>query len=245
MALLVTCLVDLFRPAVGFAAVKLLEDAGYIVEVPEQGCCGQPNYNNGDQQGARKMARGIIETFFGYDYVVVPSGSCAGMLKIHYPALFEPGSKDWQQAEDLAQRTYELTSFLYDVAGVTEVKAQLSATAAYHDGCAGLREMRVRDQPRALLASVSGLEIAELSEPEVCCGFGGTFCVKYPDVSDRITEKKTADICNTGADYLLAGDLGCLLTIGGKLHRDGSTITACHVAEVLAGMAEADSDADD
>lgn len=245
VALLVTCLVDLFRPAVGFAAVKLLEDAGYKVEVPEQGCCGQPNYNNGDRQGARAMARGTIDRFSGYDYVVVPSGSCAGMLRIHYPALFEPGSKDQQQAEDLARRTYELTSFLYDIAGVTEVQAQLSATATYHDGCAGLREMRVRDQPRALLASVGGLEIAELSEPEVCCGFGGTFCVKYPDVSDRITEKKIADIRNTGADYLLAGDLGCLLTIGGKLHRDGSTITACHVAEVLAGMAEADSDAND
>lgn len=244
VALLVTCLVDLFRPAVGFAAVKLLEEAGYKVDVPEQGCCGQPNYNNGDRSGARAMALRTIERFQSYDYVVIPSGSCAGMLGIHYPALFEPGSKDQQRAEDLARRTHELTSFLYDIAGVTEVQAQLSATATYHDGCAGLRELRVCDQPRALLGSVGGLELAELSDPEVCCGFGGTFCVKYPDVSDRITEKKIADIRNSGADYVLAGDLGCLLTIGGKLHRDGSPITACHVAEVLAGMTEADSDAD-
>ena len=245
IALLVTCLVDLFRPAVGFAAIKLLEQAGYTVKVPEQSCCGQPNYNNGDRAGARAMALQLIDRFHAYDYVVVPSGSCAGMLRIHYPALFETGTRDRQQADDLAERTYELTGFLYDVAGITQVQAQLPAKATYHDGCAGLREMRVRDQPRALLATVGGLELAELNEPEVCCGFGGTFCVKYPDISGRITEKKIADIRSTGADYVLAGDLGCLLTIGGKLHRDGSAITACHVAEVLAGMVGAETDAND
>ena len=245
VALLVTCLVDLFRPAVGFAAVTLLENAGYKVEVPEQSCCGQPNYNNGDRAGARAMALQLIDIFQAYDYVVVPSGSCAGMLRIHYPALFEPGSKSREQAEDLADRTHELTSFLHDIAGVTEVQAQLFAKVTYHDGCAGLREMRVRDQPRALLATVGGLELAALNEPEVCCGFGGTFCVKYPDISERIVEKKIADIRSTGADYVLAGDLGCLLTIGGKLHRDGSTIVAYHVAEVLAGLAGVETDADD
>ncbi len=245
VALLVTCLVDLFRPAVGFAAVKLLEEAGYNVEVPEQSCCGQPNYNNGDRAGARAMALQLVDIFQPYDYVVVPSGSCAGMLRVHYPALFKPGSKSRERADDLAGRTHELTSFLHGIAGVTEVQAQLFAKVTYHDGCAGLREMRVRDQPRALLATVDGLELAELNEPDVCCGFGGTFCVKYPDISERIIEKKIADIRSTGADYVLAGDLGCLLTIGGKLHRDGSTIVACHVAEVLAGMASAKADADD
>src|SRR5712691_8262006 len=152
--LFVTCLVDLLRPSVGFAAVKLLEDAGCIVEVPLQSCCGQPAFNSGDRKTAREIAEAAIEAFAPYDYVVAPSGSCAGMLKTHYPELFR-GDPNWQpRADAFAEKTYELVSFLVDVCGVSRVAARLDATATYHDSCSGLRELGVHDQPRRLLATV-------------------------------------------------------------------------------------------
>jgi len=236
VALFVTCLVDLYRPAVGFAAVKLLEDAGCTVEVPAaQTCCGQPAYNSGAKTITKDIARRVIETFRPYDYVVVPSGSCAGMIKAHYPELFadEP---DWlAQARALAARTHELVSFLHDVLGVRRVDVRWQGTITYHDSCSGLRELGVREQPRALLRSVDGLNIAELPYAEVCCGFGGTFCVKYPEISDRMVADKIANVVETGAGLLLAGDLGCLLNMAGKLKRQGSAIEVRHVAELLAG----------
>src|SRR5262249_24065809 len=180
--------------------------------------------------------RQVIAAFAPYDYVVAPSGSCAGMIKAHYPELFN-GDPNWQpRADALAEKTYELTSFLVDVCGVAAVAAQLEATATYHDSCSGLRELGVRDQPRRLLASVQGLQLTEMRDANVCCGFGGTFCVKYPDISDAIVGKKAAAISATGADLLLAGDLGCLMNMAGKLQRDGANVRARHVAEVLAGM---------
>lgn len=236
VALFVTCLVDLFRPAVGFAAVKLLEDAGCRVEVPRgQTCCGQPAYNQGDRADTVEIARRTIEAFVGYDYVVAPSGSCAGMLKRHYVELFqdEPGMA--AQAKDLADRTYELIGFLTDVLGVEAVATELSARATYHDSCSSLRELGIKDQPRRLLASVVGLELTELPGAEVCCGFGGTFCVKYPDISTKMVSDKAAEIQATGADLVLAGDLGCLMNIAGRLKRLGAEVEARHVAEVLAG----------
>jgi L-lactate dehydrogenase complex protein LldE len=239
VALLVTCLVDLFRPSVGFAAVKLLEDAGCAVEVPRaQTCCGQPAYNSGDKEDAKAIARQVIAAFAGYDYVVAPSGSCAGMVKAHYPEMFadDPAMRD--QAAELAARTYELVSFLVDVRGVGTVAAACAQTATYHDSCSGLRELGVKAQPRALLASVAGLTFAELPGAEICCGFGGTFAVKYPDISDKMARDKIADIEATGAQCVLAGDLGCLLQIAGKLSRAGSRVEARHVAEVLADMAD-------
>lgn len=245
IALFVTCLVDLFRPQVGFSAIRLLKQAGYSVDVPAQGCCGQPNFNSGDRAGAAEMATGVIKQFSGYDFVVAPSGSCAAMIRCHYPALFVSGTKTHTAARALAEKTYELTGFLYDVAGMRSVDQprvdeprvdeQWRASITYHDGCSGLREMGIRQQPRELLNSVSGLTVTELSEPEACCGFGGLFCVKYPEVSERIVDVKIRDIEATGADYLVAGELGCLLQIEGKLHRDGSPVRAVHVAEVLAG----------
>jgi len=236
VALFVTCLVDLFRPAVGFAAVKLLEDAGCRVEVPRgQTCCGQPAYNQGDRADTIAIARRTIAALAGYDYVVVPSGSCAGMLKKHYPELFEPGSADAERAAELAQRTFELTAFLVDVLGVDSVTAELPARATYHDSCSSLRELGVHRQPRRLLASVAGLELAELAEAEVCCGFGGTFCVKYPEISTKMVDDKLRAIESTGAALVLAADLGCLMNIAGRLKRQGSAIEARHVAEVLAG----------
>jgi L-lactate dehydrogenase complex protein LldE len=239
VALLVTCLVDLFRPSVGFAAVALLERAGCTVEVPRaQTCCAQPAYNSGDREDAKRIARHVIAAFAGYDYVVAPSGSCAGMVRVHYPELFADEPVTRAQAEALAARTYELVSFLVDVRGMTEVAASWDGSATYHDGCSGLRELGVKAQPRRLLASVDGLRLAELPGAEVCCGFGGTFCVKYPEISNKMVTDKAADIAATGARAVLAGDLGSLLNIAGKLSRLGIPVEARHVAEVLAGMTD-------
>jgi L-lactate dehydrogenase complex protein LldE len=239
VALFVTCLVDLHRPTVGFAAIRLLEQAGCQVEVPRaQTCCGQPAYNSGDRATTRDLARGILDAFRGYDYVVVPSGSCGGMLRVHMPHLFDDDPNLRDRATALAGRTYELVSFLTDVLGVERVPAGYRGTATYHDSCAGLRELNIRDQPRRLLRSVEGLALQEMTEPEVCCGFGGTFCVKYPAISTRLVADKVRDIAATGADTLLAGDMGCLLNMAGRLSREGSAVKVRHVAEVLAGMAE-------
>lgn len=239
VALFVTCLVDLFRPSVGFAAVKLLEDAGCTVEVPPlQVCCGQPAYNSGDRATTRAIAAQVIDAFAGYDAVVAPSGSCAGMLSHHYPGLFDddPGFK--ARAEDLASRSYELMAFLVDVLGITRVTARYDGIVTYHDSCSGLRELGVKDQPRRLLATVGGLGLREMTSPEVCCGFGGTFCVKYPEISNAMVSEKSADIAATGADTLLAGDLGCLMNMAGKLQRQGSAVRVRHIAEVLAGQGD-------
>ena len=240
VGLFVTCLVDLFRPTVGFATVALLERAGCRVEVPRaQTCCGQPAYNSGDRKTTAAIARQVIAAFDGYDYVVAPSGSCAGMLRVHYPSLFED-DPDWApRAHHFAQRTHELTSFLVDILGVQAVAgARHEGTVTYHDACSGLREMQVKSQPRRLLGSVAGLTLTELSDTETCCGFGGTFCVKYPEISDRMVTQKAEMVGNTGAETLLAGDLGCLMNLSGKLHRLGKPVAARHVAEVLAGMTD-------
>lgn len=241
VALFVTCLVDTWRPSVGFAAIKLLEDAGCTVEVPmAQTCCGQPAYNSGDRANAQEIARQVIAAFRGFDYVVAPSGSCAAMISHHYPALFEetdPAALG--EARELAGRTHELTAFLHDVLGVKSIAGRLSATVAYHDSCSGLRELGLRAQPRALLSGIAGLTVKELAEPDVCCGFGGTFCVKYPEISTRMVSNKVADITATGATTLLAGDMGCLMNMAGRLSREGSAINVRHVAEVLAGMTSA------
>ena len=239
VALLVTCLVDLFRPSVGFAAVKLLEEAGCIIEVPRaQTCCGQPAYNSGDRADAKAIARQVIAAFAGYDYVVAPSGSCAGMVKVHYPELFADEPATLAKAQELAARTHELVSFLVDVRDMETVAARWERRATYHDACSGLRELGVKQQPRRLLASVAGLQLTELSDAEVCCGFGGTFCIKYPEISDKMVSDKATDIAATGVEAVLAGDLGCLLNMAGKLYRQGRHVEVRHVAEVLAGMTD-------
>ena len=239
VGLFVTCLVDLYRPSVGFAALKLLEQAGCDVEVPRaQTCCGQPAYNSGDRATARDIAMGILDTFGGFDYVVVPSGSCGGMLREHIPHLFEDDPNLRERAAALGARTHELVSFLADVREMRGVAASYSGTVTYHDSCSGLRELGVKAQPRALLGTVAGLSLVEMAEPEVCCGFGGTFCVKYPAISVRMVSDKTRDIVATGADTLLAGDMGCLLNMAGRLQREGSAVKVRHVAEVLAGVTE-------
>jgi L-lactate dehydrogenase complex protein LldE len=240
VGLFATCLVDLMRPVVGFAAVKLLEDAGCRVEVPvAQTCCGQPAYNSGDTADTLDIARHVITIFEGYDYVVAPSGSCAGMIKDHYPEAFADDPVWRPRAEALAAKTYELMSFLTDVRGVTATGAAFDGRVTYHDSCSGLRELGIKEQPRALLASVTGLSITEGKETETCCGFGGLFCIKYPDISEKMVDAKVDDIVATGADTVLAGDLGCLMNIAGRLQRRGLPIEARHAAEVLAGMTAA------
>ncbi len=238
VGLFVTCLVDLMRPSVGFAAVKLLEQAGCVVEVPSQTCCGQPAFNSGDRRTARAIAEQTIAAFSSYDYVVAPSGSCAGQIRAHYPELFADDPNMAAKANALADKTYELVSFLVDVRGMRAVDAAFDGAVTYHDSCSGLRELGVKRQPRQLLASVKGLSLVEMKENETCCGFGGTFAVKYGEISDSIVGKKTENISASGAGMLLAGDLGCLMNMAGKLQREGKPVQARHVAEVLAGMTE-------
>ncbi len=238
VGLFVTCLADLFRPSVGLAAVKLLEDAGCRVEAPlAQTCCGQPAYNSGDRASAKAIAMQVMDAFEEFDYVVAPSGSCGGMLRHHYPALFADDAVLAARAKDFAARCWELVSFLHDVRGVRRVTARFEGVVTYHDACAGLRELSIAEQPRALLASVEGLTLKDLAEGEICCGFGGLFSVKYPDISLRMVSQKTGAVADTGADTLLAGDLGCLMNIAGRLSREGSPVRVRHVAEVLADMA--------
>jgi L-lactate dehydrogenase complex protein LldE len=239
VALLVTCLVDMFRPSVGFGAVKLLEDAGCEVHVPaQQTCCGQPAWNSGDRETAKAIATQVIEAFEGYDYVVVPSGSCGATLAKDYPEMFRKDDAMRPRAEALSAKTHEIISFLADVRGVTGVKVRLDGSYTYHDSCSGLRSLGIHDQPRALLASVEGLELREMHEANVCCGFGGTFCVKYPEVSSAMVGDKTRNATDTGADLLLAGDLGCLMNMAGKMSREGHPMKARHIVEVLAGMTD-------
>lgn len=234
----VTCLVDVTRPSVGFAALNLLEAAGCTVTVPEaQTCCGQPAFNSGDTASTAALARRFIEIFEPYDYVVAPSGSCVGMTRAHYAEALA-GDAEWQpRAQALAARTFELTSFLVDVLHAELPPVQLVASCTYHDSCSGLRELGVQAQPRALLAQVQGLTQVPLPGHDVCCGFGGTFCVKYPAISNAVVGEKAANVRATGANLLLGGDLGCLLNMAGKLHREGAPVRVFHVAEVLAGMA--------
>ena len=242
VALFVTCLADAMRPSVGFAALKLLQDAGCKVEVPmQQTCCGQPAFNSGDTRDTAVLARRFIELFEPYDYVVGPSGSCVGMTRAHYPEALADDQAWAERARRLGERTFELMSFLVDVMHYKPTGVKLPATATYHDSCSGLRELGVYEQPRALLGAVGGLEMKPLEGNDVCCGFGGTFCVKYPAISNAVVGEKAAAVERSGAKLLLGGDLGCLMNMAGKLHRDGSRVRVYHAAEVLAGMADAPS----
>lgn len=234
----VTCLVDVMRPRIGFAALRLLEATGHEVVVPStQTCCGQPGYNSGDRRAARQLALKLLDEFRGCDYVVAPSGSCSGMIRTHYPDLMREHPERAVEIEQFCARTYELTDFLVNVARLESVPGTRRGTITYHDSCAGLREMGVKRQPRALLAKMAGLNIAEMDAAEQCCGFGGTFSVKFGEVSTRIADRKCDAVEASGADTLVLGDLGCMLNIEGRLRRRGDRRTrVLHVAEVLAGM---------
>lgn len=237
VGLFVTCLADMFRPEVAFATVKLLELAGFQVDVPRrQTCCGQPAFNSGDRADSAAIARQTIEAFDGYPVVVGPSGSCIGMLH-HYPELFSEDDPWHARAQDLKARAFEITDFLSRHLDLAKLSSQFSGTVTYHDSCSGLRELGIKRQPRELLSKIPGVQLCEMEESETCCGFGGTFCVKYPDISNRMVGNKVENIRASGADTLLGGDLGCLLNMAGKLKREGVQIETRHVVEVLADMA--------
>jgi L-lactate dehydrogenase complex protein LldE len=240
VGLFVTCLVDLMRPRIGFAAIRLLESAGCEVVVPgTQTCCGQPGYNSGDRASAKALARKVLAEFEEFDYVVAPSGSCAGTIRTHYPELLREAPDELERVRNLCGRTYELTDFLVNVMKLERVPGLFKGTVTYHDSCSGLRELGVKAQPRALLARVPGLTLIEMEEAETCCGFGGAFAVKFGEISTHIAERKCANIAACGADAVILGDLGCMLNIEGRLRRRGDMTTkVLHVAEVLAGTDE-------
>ena len=234
VGLFATCLVDIFRPEIGFATAKLLEDAGYEVGVPKsQTCCGQPLINSGSYAGARRIAKKITEAFEFYDYVVAPSGSCTAVLKLHYPELFQNKPEQQKKCKSLASRAFEITDFLENVASA-KITATYDGHCTYHDSCSGLRELGVQQQPRNLLAQIEGLKFNESKDSRTCCGFGGTFCVKYPEISSRMAQNKSDNIEQSGADTLLGGDLGCLMNIAGTLRRRKSHVKVFHVTEILA-----------
>jgi L-lactate dehydrogenase complex protein LldE len=234
----VTCLVDLMRPSIGFAALKLLEAGGAEVYVPPtQTCCGQPAYNSGDRADTIALARKVVEEFEGCDYLVAPSGSCTGMIRTHYPELFNDDLGMRTRVAALGRRTYELTDFLVNVLHLETLPGEFAGTITYHDCCAGLREMGVKSQPRALLAKVAGAELKEMAECETCCGFGGTFSIKFGDISARMADNKCQNIVDAKVDAVVLGDLGCMLNIEGRLRRRGDAKTrVLHIAEVLAGV---------
>lgn len=238
VGLFATCLVDLFRPSVGLAAAALLEDVGLQVVVPpDQTCCGQPAYNSGARDLARNLAKRVINTLEGYDVVVLPSGSCAGMICKHYPGLLGDDLLWSARAQSLARRTFELLSFLAEPGRAEQLRTvSCPSKITYHDSCSGLRELGIKQAPRQLLDKVEGLQQREMQQSETCCGFGGTFCVKYPEIADYMVDIKSRQIEQTGADTLLGGDMGCLLHLAGRLKRRGSAVRVRHTAEVLAGV---------
>lgn len=239
VALFVTCLVDVMRPRIGFASIQVLEAAGCTVIVPEaQTCCGQPALNSGDRATAADLARRAIALLEPYDHVVIPSGSCAATIRVQYPEILADDPAWAARATALAAKTWEILAYLDQMRDWRPQGIALAASATYHDSCSGLRELGIKRQPRRLLASVDDLTLKPLEGAETCCGFGGTFCVKYPAISNAIVQEKAAAIDASGAALLLAGDLGCLMNMAGKLHRDGSPVRAFHAIEILAGMGD-------
>ena len=237
VGLFVTCLVDLMRPSIGFAATRLLEAGGAQVVAPlAQTCCGQPGNNSGDRRGAIALAVKLIAEFEAFDYLVAPSGSCTGMIKTHYADLFRDDPAMLARAKALGAKTWELTDFLVNILRLASVPGRFRGTVTYHDSCAGLREMGVKQQPRELMAKIPGLSLREMAECETCCGFGGTFSIKYGEISSRLADNKCEFIAQSRADAVVLGDLGCMLNIEGRLRRRGDLATrVLHVAELLAG----------
>jgi L-lactate dehydrogenase complex protein LldE len=236
VGLFVTCLIDTMRPEIGFSTIKLLEQAGYEVVVPPaQTCCGQPAYNSGERPLARDLAEKTLREFEQFDYVVVPSGSCGGMIRVHYGDLFRDDPELMGRYGKLRERVYELTDFLVNVAKVSLPPGEFHGPVTYHDSCSGLRELGVKAQPRELLAQ-RGVEVREMKDCEHCCGFGGTFAVKYGAISTAIADEKCANVRASGTGAVVLGDLGCMLNIEGRLRRTGDTATrVLHIAQVLAG----------
>ena len=238
-SLFVTCIVDQLYPQVGVSAVRVLRRHGAVVDFPEdQTCCGQPLYNSGFTRKARQLATRVLDSFALSDYVVVPSGSCAAMLKVFYLELFAGDPEFEERAAQLSEKVYEFSEFLVKVLEVKDVDSRFPAKATYHSGCHLLREMEVRREPPQLLERVDGLELVPLPQADTCCGFGGAFSVKYPHISQGMMDDKVSNVLSTEADYLVSCDMGCLMHIGGGLSRQGHQVGIRHIAEVLEGLPE-------
>ena len=235
-SIMITCLGDLFFPEVGVAMVTLLRRLGVSVDFPQgQTCCGMPLFNSGYHHDAAVVAARTVGLFAQSEHVIVPSGSCAWMVKTEYPGLLKDDPAQKAAAEALAKKTYELSQFLVNVLGVTTVESSFKGKVAYHDSCHLLRGLGESRSPRTLLKGVAGCELVELPGSDECCGFGGSFSVRLPEVSTAILDKKLANAESTGADCLVACDAGCLMQMGGGLSRRGSRVRAVHLAQVLAG----------
>jgi L-lactate dehydrogenase complex protein LldE len=235
VSLFVTCVVDQLFPEVGIAVADVLERAGCIVDFPEkQTCCGQPAFNSGYREEARQVASHFLEVFRDAEYIVSPSGSCTSMVSHHYAELFHDDAAKMEVVRRIAERTYEFSTFLTEVLGVDDVGARFPHTVTYHDSCHALRELKIKEAPRKLLARVQGLTLREMDTAEECCGFGGTFSVKFASVSGAMARTKIDSILRTGADTVVSLDSSCLMQLGGALSRAGSPIRTMHLAEVLA-----------
>jgi L-lactate dehydrogenase complex protein LldE len=235
VSLFVTCLVDQLFPSVGLAMADTLERLGYDVDFPEaQTCCGQPAFNSGYRDEARTVARHFLRVFRDADYIVAPSGSCTAMVTHHFEELFHKEPEFLDLARRIAPRVHEFSQFLLDVAQVDDLGARWDGVVTFHDSCHALRELKVREGPRRLLAKVRGLTLREMDAAEECCGFGGTFAVKFEDVSGAMARTKIESIVRTGAEAVVGVDSSCLMQIGGALSRAGIPVKTVHIAEVLA-----------
>ncbi len=237
VSLFVTCIVDQLYPEVGLAAVKVLERLGYTVDFPEQQtCCGQPAFNTGYRQEAREVACRCLEALRGAETIVVPSGSCASMITRHFEELFAKDPERLEETRRIAGRVWEFSQFLLDVAGVEDVGARYDGVVTFHDSCHGLRELKIKEGPRRLLSHVRGLTLREMDAAEECCGFGGTFSVKFPEVSGAMSRTKIASILKTGAGAVVGVDASCLMQLRGVLSRQELPVKTLHLAEVLASQ---------
>jgi L-lactate dehydrogenase complex protein LldE len=230
----IPCFIDQLYPEAGFNTVKVLERAGCMVKYNiEQTCCGQPAFNAGYWDESRKVCDKFIHDFADAQYVVMPSASCTGFVKNYYTDIYDKASNT-KEIKDLQSRVYELSDFLVNVLKVDDLGAKLNCKATYHDSCAALREIKLKNEPRQLLSKVKGLELVELAENETCCGFGGTFSVKFEAISVAMGEQKANNILNTGADVVISTDLSCLMHIGGVMGNKQMPIKSMHLADVLA-----------
>lgn len=235
VSLFVTCIVDQVFPQVGVAMTEVLERLGYEVDFPEaQTCCGQPAFNTGYVEEARKIAQHFLHVFRDSEYIIVPSGSCTSMIAHHFADVFQHDPKLLSEVHALEPRVWEFSRFLLDVAGVEDVGARFDGLVTYHDSCHALRELRIKSGPRRLLSKVRGLTLSEMSAAEECCGFGGTFSVKFPDVSGAMARTKIESIQKTGASTIVSVDSSCLMQLQGVIDRAGLPIRTMHLAEVLA-----------
>lgn len=235
VSLFITCLGDQFFPAVGECVVAVLRRLGVEVTFnPAQTCCGQPAFNTGYRQEAREVAARVLDIFQDAEYVVVPSGSCATMIRVFYPELFSDDPARLRQAQELRGRVFEFSEFLVKVLKVEDVGASFRGRVTYHDSCHLLRELGIESEPRKLIRAVKGIELVEMQDHQLCCGFGGTFSVKFPEVSVAMAEDKLRAAADSGAEVIVANDSGCLMQLAGAIHRRGLPLETMHLAELLA-----------